>query len=128
MSDKPAALRERRAGELPDIVESENVFTVLAAQARSRSRAGLWTTTVGAVLNAGFIFWQHPTLSWLAAACVAAAAYGGWGLIDRSIAAQSERLDTDVPEDALPEMRSLFALIGTSAAILAAVLFLMKVT
>lgn len=68
----------------------------------------------------------HDRRTWLAAACTAAAAYGAWGLIDRTISEQSQRTSCDVPGDSLPEMRSLVALIGTSAAGLAVILFLMK--
>lgn len=95
----------------------ENVFSVLGEQARSRSRGGLWTTTVGGVINAALVLWQHPSLSWLAAGFLAAAAYGGWGLLDRFLAARSARPDAaDVADDALPEMRTLIAVVGTAAA------------
>ena len=127
MSAKPVKSSDRVVQDDSAVVESENVFTVLAAQARARSRAGLWTTAIGGALNAGLIFWQSPSLSWLAAACAAAAAYGGWGLIDRAIAARSERADPDAPENSLPDMRSLFAAIGTGAAGLAGVLFMLWV-
>ena len=125
MSDKSGELSERAARDEPAVVESETVFTVLAAQARSRSRAGLWTTVVGGVLNAGLIFWQYPSLSWLAAGCVAVAAYGSWGLVDRAIEARSERSsNVDVLQSSLPEMRSLFAVVGTGAALVTAVGFM----
>jgi hypothetical protein len=108
------------------VVESETVFTVLAAQARSRSRAGLWTTTIGGGLNAGLIAWQYPSLSWLAAGCVAVAAYGSWGLIDRAIEIRSERSsNADVAADALPDLRLLVALVGTGAGLVAALRFMM---
>jgi hypothetical protein len=107
-------------------IERENVFTVLAAQARTRSRAGLWTTTVGGVLNAGLVFWQYPSLSWLAAGCVAVAAYGSWGLIDRAIEGRAEQSrGVDVPADSLPDMRALCAFIGVGATLVAAVRFMM---
>ena len=125
--DIPAEANDRTAEYEPPVVESENVFTVLAAQARSRSRAGLWTTAIGGVINAGLVFWQYPSLSWLAAGCIAVAAYGGWGLIDRAIAAQFERPgEANIPEDSLPEMRALVAAVGTGAALVAVVTFLMK--
>jgi hypothetical protein len=105
--------------------ESETVFTVLAAQARSRTRAGLWTTTIGGALNAGLIAWQYPSLLWLAAGCLAVAAYGGWGLVDRAIQARVERsINVDVPENALPELRWLIAVVGTGSALVAAVTFM----
>jgi hypothetical protein len=119
-------MTELRTPEELSCVEPENVFTVLAAQARTRSRAGLWTTTVGGALNAGLIFWQYPSLSWLAAGCVAVAAYGSWGLIDRAIEAQLEQLrGLEVPPDSLPDLRSLCAFVGTGATLVAAVRFMM---
>ena len=103
----------------PAVIDAdENLFTVLGNQARSRSRAGLWTTAIGGAVNAGLVLWQFPTLSWLAAGFVAVAAYGGWGLVDRAIAAKNaESRDTPVAPDALPEMRGLIALAGTVAGI-----------
>jgi hypothetical protein len=127
MSDKPVEVRERTVEQEPVGVDSENVFTVLAARARSRSRAGLWTTTIGGLLNAGLIFWQYPSLSWLAASSVAVAAYGAWGLIDRTIVTRPDRLDAGVPEDLLPDMRALVVVMGTGAAGVAAALFMMRV-
>ena len=125
MNDQPVELTDRGAEDNLAVVESENVFTVLAAQARTRSRAGLWTTAIGGAMNAGLIVWQTPSLSWLAAGCIAVAAYGSWGLIDRAIDGQSERSSTvGVPESSLPEVRSLFAVVGTGAALVAALGFM----
>jgi len=103
----------------------ENVFTTLADQARSRSAAGLCTTTIGGVVNAGLVWWQYPSLSWLAAGFIATAAYGGWGLLDRTIAANELRRDeSGAPRDALPEVRNLVAVVGTGAAVWAALRFM----
>ena len=103
----------------------ENVFTVLADQARARSRAGLWTTALGGAANAGLVWRQYPTLSWLVAGCVATAAYGAWGLLDRAGAANEVRPgDAGATPDALPEMRRLVAVVGTGAAVWAVVGFM----
>jgi hypothetical protein len=104
----------------------ETVFSVLGDQARSRSRSGLWATLIGGVLNAGIVWWQYPTLTWLAAGCLSAAAYGAWGLFDREILAKASRADNraGVP-DALAEMRGFMAVLGTGAAVWAVAGFLL---
>jgi len=124
-SDSPPQAAGHGAGPAPGVEREENVFTVLSDQARSRSRGGLWTTAVGGVVNAGLVWWQHPSLSWLAAGFLAVAAYGGWGLLDRSLAARSaDPSAAGVPDDALPEMRALIALLGTAAAVWAVLGFI----
>ena len=110
----------------PAVIDgSENLFTVLGNQARSRSRAGLWTTMLGGAVNAGVVFWQYPSLSWLAAGFVAASAYGAWGLADRAIAAKTEEAHEPLAApDALPEMRGLIAIVGTGAGLWAVLGFM----
>ena len=98
------------------VSEGENVFTVLADHARSRSVGALWTTAIGGVLNAGLVWWQYPAWSWLAAGFVAAAAFGAWGLVDRVVLARSALGDDARAPDALPEIRKLIAVLGTGAA------------
>jgi hypothetical protein len=61
----------------------DDVHAVLAAQARGRAASELWTTAVGGAMNASILWWQFPSLRWLAAGFIAVAAYGIWGLADR---------------------------------------------
>jgi len=111
--------------DIPAVQRENNVFTVLRDQARSRSRGWLWTTAVGGALNAALVWWQYPTLSWLAAGFLSAAAYGGWGLLDRFLAERSAAPEAaGVADDALPEMRTLIAVLGTAAAAWAVVGFI----
>ena len=71
----------------PDAEEStETVFTVLAGQARSHSRAHLWITAIVGAVDAAWIFAVYPSLWWLASAFAAGGAYGLWGITDRAIA------------------------------------------
>ena len=63
-----------------------NVFTVLATQARSHSRAHLWITAVVGTVDAAWLTVAHPSLWWLASAFAAGGAYGLWGITDRAIA------------------------------------------
>ena len=115
-SGLPAASTQLRTPTSAAISDGENVFRALADQARSRSVAGLWTTAIGGAVNAGLVWWQYPALSWLTAGFVATAAYGGWGLLDRVIAArQSQQTNAGAPSDALAEVRGLIAVIGTGA-------------
>jgi hypothetical protein len=69
----------------------DTIFSVLAAQARRRSAGELRTTAIGCGVNAGLLLWQHPNLSWLAAALAAASAYGLWGLMDRRMLAEESK-------------------------------------
>jgi hypothetical protein len=80
---------------------------------------------IAGVLNAGLVSWQYPTVSWLAAGFLSAAAYGGWGLFDRAILAKEGRPDdTAFAADSLPEMRGLMAALGTLAAVWAVLGFI----
>jgi hypothetical protein len=74
---------------------ADTVFSVLAAQARARTTTELRTTALGCAVSAGLLFWQHPALSWLASAFLAASAYGTWGLLDRALVAESVREHPD---------------------------------
>jgi hypothetical protein len=73
LHDAPTAPAER----------GEHVFAVLANQARSRTTIELWTTAIGSGTTAVALWWQHPGLSWIAAAFTSIASYAVWGLIDR---------------------------------------------
>jgi hypothetical protein len=122
----PSEPTELRAQAPAPVSAGETVFSVLGDQARSRSRSGLWTTVIGGVLNAGIVWWQYPTSTWLAAGCLSAAAYGAWGLFDRAILAKAGRADTSGgAPDALAEMRGLMAVLGTGAAVWTVVGFLL---
>jgi hypothetical protein len=115
-----------RASTPAPVSPGETVFSVLGDQARSRSRSGLWTTAIGGVLNAGVVWWQYPTLTWLAAGCLCAAAYGAWGLFDREILAKAGRAENSAgPADSLAEMRGFMAVLGTGAAVWAVAGFLL---
>ena len=111
----PSASAELPAPATAAVRPSETVFTVLGEHARSRSRAALWTTVMGGVINAAIVWWQYPALSWLAAGFVSTAAYGAWGLFDRAIAERDARAE-DGPADSLPEMRGFMAVLGVGAA------------
>ena len=108
-----------------DAERNENVFDVLAAQARARTRSELRTTALGCGVNAALIWWQFPRLSWLAAAFMAASAYGFWGLIDRAVD-ESERPthhDRGLTEQ-LIGFRGMAAVMGSGAALWAAFSFM----
>ena len=64
--------------------QDETLFVVLARQARGRSSAELWTTAIGGAVNATLLGLLVPGMSWLATAFLCVAAYGAWGLTDRS--------------------------------------------
>lgn len=64
---------------------NDNVFRVLAAQARARPAAQLWVAALGGLVDAGLLWWRHPMLTWLGGGCAAVAAYGVWGLLDRAV-------------------------------------------
>ncbi len=96
----------------------ENVFQVLADQARTRTTQELRATTLGGLISAGLLWWQHPALSWLAAGFAATAAYGVWGLLDRAARAPSKAGARDRGTTAqLTGLRDLTALLGTGAAL-----------
>jgi hypothetical protein len=75
----------RHTSPSTDLRGAENVFQVLANNARHRTLGELRTTAIGCSVNAAFIWWRYPSLSWLAAGFAACAAYGAWGLLDRSM-------------------------------------------
>ena len=106
------------------VSEREDVFTVLADHARSRSVGALWTTAIGGVVNGGLVWWQYPAWSWLAAGFVAAAAFGAWGLVDRVVLARAALQGEARPSNALPELRDLIAVLGTGAAGWAVLMFI----
>jgi hypothetical protein len=101
----------------------ENVFQILGRQARTRTLPQLWTTTIGGLL--GLLWWEHPGLSWLAAACAATAAYGVWGLLDR---AAHTRIGVAEPcrdmVEQLIGLRNFIAVLGTGAALWAVLSFM----
>src|SRR5262245_9554330 len=81
----------------------DTVFSVLAAQARARTTTELRTTALGCAVSAGLLFWQHPALSWLASAFLAASAYGtGACWTVRSSTSRSE-------SDPIPERFGFYA-------------------
>src|SRR5262245_8007955 len=95
----------------------DTVFSVLAAQARARTTTELRTTALGCAVSAGLLFWQHPALSWLASAFLAASAYGTWGLLDRAFADESRREKPDAGTIGfLRGWRKVAAVIGSAAA------------
>ena len=102
----------------PVAVLEENIFQVLAHQARTRTTQELRATTLGGLISGGLLWWQHPALSWLAAGFAATAAYGVWGLLDRAAQAPSTAGARDRGTTAqLTRLRDLTALLGTGAAL-----------
>ena len=92
----------------------DNIFQTLALEARTRTLPELLFTTLGGGLDAGFLAWQHPSLSWLAAGCATVAAYGLWGILDRATQVAENRADPNrrhVME--LAGVRDLTAIAGT---------------
>jgi hypothetical protein len=89
--DRPRAGEPNTApGQRPaDGAESraEDVHAVLAARARESSPSELWTTAIGGTMNVMILWWQFPSLHWLASGFAAVAAYGAWGLADRQLSA-----------------------------------------
>jgi hypothetical protein len=103
---------------------TESLNAVIADQARTRSAGELWTTAAGGGVNALILSLQFPSLHWLAAGFAGVAAYGIWGLIDRSIEALELK---DVKEPGamafLKLVRAMAGVGGWIAAIAAVVLF-----
>jgi hypothetical protein len=98
--------------------QDETLFAVLARQARGRSSAELWMTAVGGAVNATLLALLVPGLSWLATAFLCVAAYGAWGLADRSA--------SDIMPGAAHEqdrlrhrrvLRGVFASVGVASAV-----------
>ena len=105
--------------------EESNVFRVLGAQARTRSVAQLWIAAIGGAVDAGLLWWRHPMLGWLAAGCAAVAAYGIWGLLDRTIETRTaEPAPPRVTLAQLRGLRGLTAIAGTIAALWAVLSFM----
>ena len=105
--------------------EENNVFRVLGAQARTRSVAQLWVATIGGAVDAGLLWWRHPMLGWLAAGCVSVAAYGLWGLLDRTIETRTSEPTTSRGTLAqLDGLRGFTAIVGTIAALWAVLSFM----
>jgi hypothetical protein len=99
----------------------ESLFVILARNARERSPMELWTTAVGGVVNTAFIWWQFPSLRWVAAGFAAVAAYGIGGLSERLLAARAHDQDAGWRGKALVAVRTI-ALAGGIAAAAGAVL------
>ena len=105
--------------------EESNVFRVLGAQARTRSRAQLWVAALGGAVDAGLLWWRHPMLGWLAAGCAAVAMYGIWGLLDRTI--ETKTTEPTASRGTLAQLgglRDFTAILGTAAAIWAVLSFM----
>lgn len=66
-------------------VDAENIHSVLATQARDRSRVELWAGTLVGATNALLIWTRFPSMHWLAAGFAATVGYGLWGLADRAL-------------------------------------------
>jgi hypothetical protein len=96
--------------------EEEHVFALIASHARTRPRIELWTTAVAAALNAGMLWWQHPSLSWLAAGFATVASYGTWGLLDRALGPRNPTDQAHAPRRRLRATRDLTAIAGTGLA------------
>jgi hypothetical protein len=94
----------------PPADDDAGVNVVIAEHARQRPTSELWTTAIGGAMNAILLVTQFPSLSWLASAFTAVAAYGSWGLLDRF---HSSRFT-----------RGLVAVAGWSAALLAIITFM----
>lgn len=98
--------------------QDETLFVVLARQARGRSSAELWTTAVGGAVNATLLGLLVPGMSWLATAFLCVAAYGAWGLTDRS--ASDIMPGTADEHDRLEQrrvLRGVFAGVGVLSAV-----------
>ena len=99
---------------------TDNVFTVLAQQAAGRTRAELWTTTVGGSINSILVWWQYPSIWWLGAGFLAVAAYGVWGLADHAITERlSESRHHSIKSDLIAAAHKLAVPVGVVSAILA---------
>jgi hypothetical protein len=97
---------------------SDTVFAVLAQRASERRPAELWGTAVAGVVNAVFVFTQHPALHWLGAGFATAAAYGVWGLANRAIVMHGTR-PSRVTLDLLRGLRGMMVPIGVVSALAA---------
>lgn len=97
---------------------SENVFQVLADRARDRSSGELGGTAIACGVNALFIWWRYPGISWLASGLTACAAYAIWGLLDR-LSSESEARSFFGRSRAglLRDVQPIVAILGTGAAL-----------
>jgi hypothetical protein len=115
---RPSNLESLGVDSEPAAALEENVFQVLAQQARTRTTQELRVTTLGGLINAGLLWWQHPGLSWLAAGFAATAAYGLWGLLDRETQARTKVAERDRGKtEQLTGLRDLATLLGVGAAL-----------
>ena len=104
---------------------NDNVFRVLAAQARARPAAQLWVAALGGLVDAGLLWWRHPMLTWLGAGCAAVAAYGVWGLLDRVVQRRtSESASAAGTLEQVRGLRDLTAIAGTVLAVWAVLSFM----
>jgi hypothetical protein len=116
MTDSDANVRQANVRPTEQS-RGENVFQVLANNARRRTLGELRTTAIGCTINAAYLWWRHPSLSWLAAGLAACSCYAVWGLLDRSAADAEERgfaagRTVDVRRDVQP----IVTVLGTAAA------------
>lgn len=119
-----AADEQLVTADVEDGGEESNVFRVLGAQARTRSVAQLWVAALGGAVDAGLLWWRHPMLGWLAAGCAAVAAYGVWGLLDRTIETRAADPGARETVPRLGRLRDLAAIVGTAAALWAVLSFM----
>lgn len=105
--------------------DEDNVFRMLGNHARTRSVTELWMTTLVGGADAALLWWQHPLLSWVAAGCAAMAAYGVWGLLDRTASTRQPATPDERGKLAqLVGFRDLSAILGTGAALWAILAFM----
>lgn len=98
--------------------QDETLFVVLARQARGRSSAELWTTAIGGAVNATLLGLLVPGMSWLATAFLCVAAYGAWGLADRSASdIMPKSANDDDRVQTLRVLRVIFGGIGMASAV-----------
>ena len=109
----------------PEARRGENVFQVLANNARRRTLGELGTTAVAGAVNAGFLWWRYPGVSWLAAGFAACSAYAACGLLDRSLMrAEEQGFVSRDRADRLRKARTAVAAVGTGAAVWALLRFM----
>jgi hypothetical protein len=111
--------------QLEPTLPEETLHAVIADQARSRSSGELWTSAVGGGVNALLVWTQFPSLHWLAAGFGGMAAYGAWGLLDRTIRIFKIKNTNDRPSLVLLKLlRAMAAGGGWIAALTAIATFL----
>jgi hypothetical protein len=111
--------------ELTDVSRTENVFQVLANNARRRTLGELLTTAIGCGVNAAFIWWRYPSIAWVGAGFAACAAYAVWGLLDRPLLDAEQRgfVARDRAE-LLRKAQRAIAIAGTGSALWALMRFM----